>query len=57
MLVRAGYFITTYGKDAVLADFYCVNSITNPTDTGERVQWNLKVCSGKSTIQQANERC
>lgn len=52
-----GYFIATYKKEEMLSDFYCVHSIKDPNDKGERVQWNLKVCSDANTVQQAYEPC
>jgi hypothetical protein len=52
-----GYFITRYTREAVYADYYCVNNIHDASNTGEYKLWDLKTCTGTSKIVKATDSC
>jgi hypothetical protein len=52
-----GYFITRYTREAVYADYYCVDNIHDASSTGEVKLWSLKTCTGTSKIIQATDSC
>ena len=51
-----GYFLATYEKNSVTADYFCVD-ITKPNAKGEEQRWNYKVCAGKSAVVPGNTQC
>ena len=51
-----GYFLATYQKSGMTADYFCVD-ITKPNAVGEQQRWSYKVCAGKSVVVAGNTQC